>query len=254
MTTPDRRRSTDLLSNSVLRLAEPSGARSTPPPSIVPPRESVAMEADRKPCRRGWRTRRPQRPPSRVRFRPRVGFLEQRTLLSALPTLTALIASTAAAGQGQSVTFTATVSDLTAGGATPSGGTVTFSDQNGTLASQTLSNGVATLTTTSLALGTYTVTASYGGTAAFAPSTTGTIVTAAGDGTGGYSGNNGPATDAALYQPYGVAVDAAGDLFIADTGNNVIREVVKATGDIITVAGNGTAVTAATTDPPPPPS
>ena len=35
-------------------------------------------------------------------------------------------------------------------------------------------------------------------------------------------------------------MDAAGDLFIADSGNNVIREVVKATGDIITVAGNGT--------------
>ena len=100
---------------------------------------------------------------------------------------------------------------------------------------------MATFTTASLAVGTDTVTASYGGTADFAPSTTGTIVTAAGNGTAGYSGDNGPATAAELNDPYGVAVDAAGDLFIADTDNNVIREVVKATGDIITVAGNGTA-------------
>ena len=201
LTTPDRRRSTDPSSNPVPRWAEPSGARSTSASSIVPPRESVASRADRTPWRRGWRTRRPERLPSRVGFRPQVGCLEQRTLLSALPTLTALIASTAAAGPGQSVTFTATVSDLTAGGATPSGGTVTFSDQNGPLASETLSNGVATFTTASLAVGTYTVTASYGGTAAFAPSTTGTIVTAAGAVTGGYSGNNGPATDAELDDP-----------------------------------------------------
>ena len=100
---------------------------------------------------------------------------------------------------------------------------------------------MATFTTSSLAAGTNTVTASYGGTADFAPSTTGTIVTAAGNGTAGYSGDNGPATAAELDAPCGVAVDSAGDLFIADYGNNVVREVVKATGDIITVAGNGTA-------------
>ena len=70
---------------------------------------------------------------------------------------------------------------------------------------------------------------------------TGDIITVAGNGTDGYSGDNGPATAAELDDPVGVAVDAAGDLFIADTYNNVIREVVKATGDIITVAGNGTA-------------
>ncbi len=70
---------------------------------------------------------------------------------------------------------------------------------------------------------------------------TGDIITVAGNGTAGYSGDNGPATAAELNAPDGVAVDSAGDLFIADTDNNVIREVVKATGDIITVAGNGTA-------------
>ena len=193
------------------------------------------------PSRRGRRTRRPERLPSRVRFRPHVGLLEQRTLLSALPTLTALRASTASAALGQSVTFTATVSDLSAGGATPNGGTVTFSDQSGALDSETLVDGVAEFTTSSLAAGTNTVTASYGGTADFAPSTTGTIVTAAGNGTAGYAGNNGPATAAELNGPHGLAIDSAGDLFIADTVNNVVREVVKATGDIITVAGNGTA-------------
>ena len=41
--------------------------------------------------------------------------------------------------------------------------------------------------------------------------------------------------------PYGVAVDSAGDIFIADIDNNRIREVNHATGVITTVAGNGTA-------------
>ena len=60
----------------------------------------------------------------------------------------------------------------------------------------------------------------------------GVITTVAGDGTGGYSGDNGPATAAELYNPTGVAVDSAGDLFIADTANNVVREVNLATGVI----------------------
>lgn len=69
----------------------------------------------------------------------------------------------------------------------------------------------------------------------------GAIHTVAGDGTVGYTGNGGPATSAALDGPNGVAVDAAGDLFIADTGNQVVREVYAATGVIATVAGDGTA-------------
>ena len=160
---------------------------------------------------------------------------------SALPTLTALTASTTSAVIGQPVTFTATVSDLSAGGAVPTGGTVTFSDQNGTLGSEPLVNGVAAFTASSSSTGTITVTASYGGTTGFAPSVTGTIVTAVGNGTAGYQGDNGPATAAELDNPWGVAVDSAGDLFIGDANNNVVREVVKLTGDIITVAGNGTA-------------
>ena len=66
---------------------------------------------------------------------------------------------------------------------------------------------------------------------------TGLITTVAGNGTAGYSGDGGPATNAQLKYPQGIAMDSAGDLFISDTGNDVIREVVKATGDIITVAG-----------------
>ena len=159
----------------------------------------------------------------------------------ALPTLTALRASTASAVLGQSVTFTATVSDLSAGGPTPNGGTVTFSDQNGTIGTEPLADGVAAFTTSSLAAGTNTITASYGGTATFASSVTGTIVTAAGDGIAGYEGDNGPASAAELNAPRQLAFDSAGNVFIADTKNNVIREVVKATGDIITFAGNGTA-------------
>ena len=89
---------------------------------------------------------------------------------TALPTLTALEASATAANTGQSITFTATVSDKPPGGATPNGGTVTFSDQYGVLDSETLFNGVATYSTSSLPVGTDTITASYSGTTAFGPS------------------------------------------------------------------------------------
>jgi hypothetical protein len=68
---------------------------------------------------------------------------------------------------------------------------------------------------------------------------TGTISTVAGTGTYGYSGDNGPATAALLYEPTAVAVDGSGNLFIADTYNDRIREVVQATGNIVTIAGTG---------------
>ncbi len=103
------------------------------------------------------------------------GFIVEFNPPSALPTATALSASTTSAALGQSVTFTATVSDLSAGGPTPNAGTVTFSDQNGAMDIETLAGGAATFTTSSLPPGTYTVTASYSGTADFAPSSTGTM-------------------------------------------------------------------------------
>jgi len=68
---------------------------------------------------------------------------------------------------------------------------------------------------------------------------TGIITTVAGTGTGGYGGDGGPATQALLNLPYGVAVDGSGNLYIADLSNNRVREVVAATGVITTVAGNG---------------
>jgi uncharacterized protein (TIGR03437 family) len=69
-------------------------------------------------------------------------------------------------------------------------------------------------------------------------SASGAITTVAGSGSNGYSGDGGQAVKAQLNGPQGVAVDAAGDLFIADTENNLIREVTPG-GVISTVAGNG---------------
>jgi hypothetical protein len=67
----------------------------------------------------------------------------------------------------------------------------------------------------------------------------GIITTVAGNGTPGYSGNNGPATSAQLNFPFGVAVDATDNIFIADMSNHVVRKVTPA-GIISTYAGNGT--------------
>jgi hypothetical protein len=69
--------------------------------------------------------------------------------------------------------------------------------------------------------------------------TNGIFTTIAGNGHAGFSGDGGPATNALLNGPLGVAVDALGNLFIADTGNNRVREV-GTNGIISTIAGNGT--------------
>jgi uncharacterized protein (TIGR03437 family) len=65
----------------------------------------------------------------------------------------------------------------------------------------------------------------------------GTISTVAGNGTPGYSGDGGQATSAELNFPSGVAVDGAGNLYISDMNNQVIRKVTSA-GIISTYAGN----------------
>jgi len=68
---------------------------------------------------------------------------------------------------------------------------------------------------------------------------TGIITTVAGNGGWGYSGDGGPATQAELSSPAGIALDGAGNLYIAHQDHSVIRKVNAATGIITTVAGNG---------------
>ena len=68
---------------------------------------------------------------------------------------------------------------------------------------------------------------------------TGIISTVAGNGIQGFGGDGGPATSATLNTPRRVAVDASGNLFIVDRGNQRIRRVDGQTGIITTVAGNG---------------
>jgi hypothetical protein len=92
--------------------------------------------------------------------------------------------------------------------------------------------------------------ASLGATTAGATPATGVISAVAGTGSVGYTGDGSAATSATLRLPLGVAVDAAGDLAIADTDNDVVRFVPASSGtyfgrlmtggDIYTIAGTGT--------------
>ena len=69
---------------------------------------------------------------------------------------------------------------------------------------------------------------------------TGNITTVAGNGTTGYTGDNNQAISAEFDNPLGIAVNSSGTLlYIADTGNNVVRQVNLTTGVITTFAGNG---------------
>jgi hypothetical protein len=72
-------------------------------------------------------------------------------------------------------------------------------------------------------------------------STSGVITTVAGNGNGGYNGDNLLAIDAELNEPTRVVVDTAGDLFISDLLNNRIREVDSLGSMISTLAGSGVA-------------
>jgi len=69
----------------------------------------------------------------------------------------------------------------------------------------------------------------------------GIVNTIVGNGTGGYTGDGGPGTSAEINQPTGLALDAAGNLYFSDTGNQVIRVWNPSTTIVQTVAGNGTA-------------
>jgi uncharacterized protein (TIGR03437 family) len=68
----------------------------------------------------------------------------------------------------------------------------------------------------------------------------GNISAFAGNGSQGYSGDGGPATSAALQNPYAVALDAAGNVYIADSANHRVRKVSN--GVITTFAGGGSAI------------
>jgi trimeric autotransporter adhesin len=76
----------------------------------------------------------------------------------------------------------------------------------------------------------------------------GTIITIAGTNTGGYSGDGGLSGLAELDFPTGVAVDSAGNIYIADSGNDVIREITASNGFINTIVG-GTATVQQLNDP-----
>jgi streptogramin lyase len=71
--------------------------------------------------------------------------------------------------------------------------------------------------------------------------TTKKMTTIAGNGQPGYTGDGGPATAATLAEPHEILFDAAGDLYIAERDNHVIRKVNMKTGIISTVAGTGEA-------------
>jgi len=69
---------------------------------------------------------------------------------------------------------------------------------------------------------------------------TGIITTVAGTGLAGYSGDQGPATEATISSTGGLAVDASGDVYFADSGNDAVRRIDGA-GIITTIAGTGQA-------------
>jgi sugar lactone lactonase YvrE len=193
-----------------------------------------------------------------ARHRPALEMLEDRTVFSATPTSLALSVSSLAPVYGQSETLTAVVTTPN-GDPTPtaSDGTVSFYAGTTLLGSATLSGSPATasLTTTALPGGTDYVTARYSGDSSFAASTTvvgpqSTVAVVPASGIGSATGvavdgagdvfladttNNrvvevkpgaAPVTIASgLNGPQGVAVDGAGDVFIADAGNNQVLEV-----------------------------
>jgi DNA-binding beta-propeller fold protein YncE len=70
---------------------------------------------------------------------------------------------------------------------------------------------------------------------------TGVITTVAGNGNAGYAGDFGPALAAAFNEPYGIAVDRRGNIYVADRHNHCVRRVDGASGVVTTFAGNGAA-------------
>jgi DNA-binding beta-propeller fold protein YncE len=67
----------------------------------------------------------------------------------------------------------------------------------------------------------------------------GIITTIAGTGEEGFAGDGGPATRARMNQPYGIVIDRAGNIYVADRLNGRVRRIDGASGVITTLAGNG---------------
>ena len=191
----------------------------------------TARESERRTRSRPGRSSACQR-----RIAPLLAPLEDRTLLT--PTLTTLAVSAPSLVYGQKEVLTADVTTNPPGGATPSGGTVSFYDGSTSIGTMALSAGTAALATTGLGAGTQVMVAVYSGSGAFAASSSGWCPRRSST-TWPEAANGGPATCAGLNMPYGVAVDSHGDVFISDSGNNLIREVMAGSGAIVTVAGNG---------------
>jgi hypothetical protein len=70
---------------------------------------------------------------------------------------------------------------------------------------------------------------------------TGAVTPIAGTGSAGFSGDGGPATAARINNPAHLALDAAGNLYFADSGNNRVRKIAAGTNIITTIAGTGSA-------------
>ncbi|HEY2384676.1 MAG TPA: hypothetical protein VGK48_26165, partial [Terriglobia bacterium] len=167
-----------------------------------------------------------------------------RTIPDGTPALTSIAPTSGVRG----TTFSAKVAGVNLAGATA----ISFSGTgiSATVSSVDSSTGltisITIAPTAAIGIHTFAVTTAGGqsdfvaGFGVTLPSDDRVIGTAAGNGTPGFSGDGLAATSAQLAGPNGVAVDSAGNLFIADTNNNRIRKV-STTGVISTVAGTGSA-------------
>jgi hypothetical protein len=154
-----------------------------------------------------------------------ISYVNGTLTITPAPTSVSVSASSAAPVYGQSMTFTATVTSATGATPTSGDGTVTFYDGGRVLGTATLlgSPATATLTTAALAAGAHAITVRYSGDSNFTPSRS--------------VGAQSDVPAKGIGQPWGVAVDGQGDVFIADFEHNRVVEV-KPDGSQTTV-GSG---------------